>query len=89
MTARHSVSLLTGDALFCQRPLAGLIVQAGRDYLLAVKDNQPDLMEAMHAAFDRADLSAPDARTVEKKGRWWTPAGCGPIATRATTCASS
>jgi hypothetical protein len=82
------LSLLTGDALFCQRPLAGLIVQAGRDYLLAVKDNQPDLVEAMHTAFDRADLSDPDARTVEKRGAWWTPADCGSTATPATTCAS-
>ena len=82
------LSLLTGDALFCQRPLAGLIVQAGRAYLLAVKDNQPDLVEAMHTAFDGADPSAPDARTAEKKGRWWMSAGCGSTAKRATTCAS-
>ena len=39
---------MTGDALFTQRPLAGLIVEAVRHYLLAVKDNQPDMMEALH-----------------------------------------
>ena len=32
------------------------------------KDNQPDLVEAMHTAFDRVDRSAPDARSAEKRG---------------------
>jgi len=62
------LKLLTGDALFAQRPLADLIVEAGRHYVLAVKDNQPDLVEAMHTAFDRVDRSAPDARSAEKRG---------------------
>jgi len=79
------LSLFTGDALFCQRPLAGLLVQAARHYLFAVKDNQPDLMEAMHTAFDGAAATAPDARSGEKRGRWWTGGGCGSIATRGTT----
>jgi DDE_Tnp_1-associated len=83
------LNLLTGDALFCQRPLAELIVAAGRHYLLAVKDNQPDLMEAMHTAFDRADHTEPDAKTAEKRGRWSTSAGCGSTSTRASTCVSS
>jgi DDE_Tnp_1-associated len=81
--------LLTGDALFCQRPLAELIVLAGRHYLLAVKDNQPDLMEAMHTTFDRADPSAPDAQTTEKRGRCSIRDVCGWNLTLATTCASN
>ena len=83
------LKLLTGDALFCQRHLAGLIVAAGRHYLLAVKDNQPDLMEAMHTAFDQADRTEPDAKTSEKRGRWSMSGGCGWTSTRATTCARS
>jgi DDE_Tnp_1-associated len=63
------LNLLTGDALFCQRPLAELIVEASRHYLLAVKDNQPNMMEALHATFDAVEPSTPDAKTVEKRGR--------------------
>jgi predicted transposase YbfD/YdcC len=62
------LSLLTGDALFCQRPLAALIIDAARHYLLAVKDNQPDMMEALHTTFDAVDEAAPHAKTVEKRG---------------------
>ena len=66
--AYPSLRLLTGDALFCQRPLARLIVEAGRDYLFAVKDNQPDLHEAVRTAFADATPATADAGTREKKG---------------------
>jgi predicted transposase YbfD/YdcC len=36
-------NVFTGDAAFCQRDLAGLIVAGGGDYVLIVKDNQPSL----------------------------------------------
>ena len=81
------LGLLTGDALFCQRPLAELIVAAGRDYLLAVKDNQPHMAEALGQAFARAEQTEPDARTAEKRGRRSMCGGCGSTAKRATTCA--
>jgi DDE_Tnp_1-associated len=81
------LTLLTGDALFCQRPLAALIVEASRHYLFAVKDNQPDLMEAMHTTFDRAGPATADAQTREKRGRWSTRDGSGSSARRATMCA--
>jgi predicted transposase YbfD/YdcC len=61
--AYPTLQVLTGDALFAQRPLAQLIIAAGRDYVLAVKDNQPDLAEAVtghavraHAERDEVDL---------------------------------
>ena len=79
------LGLLTGDALFCQRPLAGLSVAAGRDYLPAVKDNQPDLAEALRTAFAAAQRAEPDARSAEKRGRCSTSGGCGSIARRAPT----
>jgi hypothetical protein len=69
--AYPTLRLLTGDALFCQRPLARLIVQAGRDYLLAIKDNQPDLLEAAQTAFAEASPQTADAGTREKKGARW------------------
>jgi len=66
-----ALKLLTGDAIFCQRPLAQAITDAGRDYLLAVKDNQPDLREAAEAAFAGESRATADAKSVEKKaGRW-------------------
>ena len=66
-----TLQLLTGDALFCQRPLAKLIVEAGRAYLFAVKDNQPDLLETAETAFADATPETADAATREKKGAPW------------------
>ena len=66
--AYPSLRLLTGDALFCQRPLARLIVEAGRAYLFAIKDNQPDLLETAQAAFADATPETADAGTRGKKG---------------------
>jgi DDE_Tnp_1-associated len=65
--AYPALRLLTGDALFCQRPLAQLITDAGRAYLFAVKDNQPDLLETAQAAFADATPATADAGTREKK----------------------
>ena len=69
--AYPTLRLLTGDALFAQRPLARLIVEAGRDYLFAIKDNQPDLAETIQAAFVEATSETANAATREKKGVWW------------------
>src|SRR4051794_463805 len=71
------LKLFTGDALFCQRPLAGVIREADRDFLFAVKDNQPDLLEAILTSFLDAQRRQPDAKAVEKKGRSCTPDGSG------------
>ena len=43
--------LVTGDAMFTQRSLCDQIVTAGGDYLLAVKANQPHLLEAIAESF--------------------------------------
>jgi hypothetical protein len=61
-----SLRVLTGDALFCQRPVARAIIDAGRDYVLAVKDNQPDLHETIQTAFADATPDSADATTREK-----------------------
>ena len=47
-------ALVTLDAAGCQKEIAGQIREQGGDYLLAVKGNQPDLRDAVAAAFDRA-----------------------------------
>lgn len=43
--------LITGDAIFCQRDLCQQVVDDGGDYLLVVKDNQPELKAAIEAEF--------------------------------------
>ncbi len=43
--------LVTIDAMGCQKEIAGQIVEAGADYMLAVKDNQPTLRQDIEAIF--------------------------------------
>jgi hypothetical protein len=43
--------LVTGDAMFCQRDLCREIIAAKSDYLIVVKDNQPELKAAIEAEF--------------------------------------
>jgi len=62
------IRLFTGDALFTQRPLAHVLLEADRDFLFAVKDNQPELLEAILTSFRDVAAREPDAKTVEKKG---------------------
>jgi predicted transposase YbfD/YdcC len=43
--------LVTGDALYCQRVLCQTIIEAGGDYLLFVKANQPTLEASIQLLF--------------------------------------
>jgi DDE family transposase len=43
--------LITGDAMFCQRDLCQQVVDQGGDYLIVVKENQPELLAALRAEF--------------------------------------
>lgn len=80
--------LFTADALFTQRPLAQAILDADRDFLFAVKDNQPSLLEAVRTSFEDTATQRPDVETREKKGRRCTPASSGSgRARRSTTSA--
>ena len=63
--------MLTGDAMFCRRPLARAIIEADRDYLLGVKDNQPDLHEAARTAFAAAAPGTAAATAREKDAARW------------------
>lgn len=80
-----SLRVLTGDALFCQRPLARAIVEAGRDYVLAVKDNQPDLHETIRTTFADATPASADATTYEKNAGRSRRGGSGATRRRRTT----
>jgi predicted transposase YbfD/YdcC len=51
--------VVTADALHCHRVMAKAIVARGGDYVLAVKDNQPALLEDAKAAI----------RAVKRKGK--------------------
>jgi len=61
--------LITGDAIFAQRPLAELICAKDRDYLLQIKANQGDTLDALEHCFAQAVDRPPSAETTEKKGR--------------------
>lgn len=43
--------VLTGDALYCQQGLCRQVVEAGGDYLLIVKENQPSLLADIQQVF--------------------------------------
>lgn len=77
--------LFTADALFAQRPLARAILEADRDFLFAVKDNQPDLHEAVRASFHDASGRPPDVQATEKKGARSAPASSGSSRARRST----
>jgi hypothetical protein len=63
-----ALRLITGDALYAQRNLAELILTSGHDYLLQIKANQPDILDAAQTCFAQAQDSAAAAHTREKKG---------------------
>lgn len=64
--------VLTGDALYCQRSVCQQVRDAGGDYLVSVKRNQPELHDAIAALFaaraetalNAASLPAQDMRQV-------------------------
>jgi len=66
VAAYPSLRVLTGDARFCRRPLARAIIEAGRDYVLAVTDNQGELHEAARTALAAATAETAAATAREK-----------------------
>jgi predicted transposase YbfD/YdcC len=63
--------VLTGDALFCQRHLCQQLLDAGGDYLLLVKANQPRLAWAIELLFDPPHQTPPlidqrEARSLDQ-----------------------
>lgn len=62
------LKLLTGDAIFAQRPLLEALKEYDCDYLFQIKENQPELLEAAKTCFSSADPDRPDDKSVEKRG---------------------
>jgi predicted transposase YbfD/YdcC len=59
--------VLTGDALYCQHDLCRQVVEAGGDYLLIVKQNQPTLLADIAQVFTpitAAELTRTGVQTV-------------------------
>jgi hypothetical protein len=54
------LKLLTGDAIFAQRPLLESLQQYHCDYLFQVKDNQPKVHAKMKEIFKDAPRQEPD-----------------------------
>ena len=61
--------LLTMDALYAERDLCQSIDGHGRDYLVRIKGNQPEVLAALADGFAGEEPGEPRTETVEKKRR--------------------
>ena len=61
------LALLTMDALYAERDLCQAIVSHGRDYLVRVKGNRPELLATLAEGFPGEELGEPEAQSVGKK----------------------
>ena len=68
LTAYPALQLLTGDAIYAQRPLLELLQEHGCDYLFQVKANQPDMLDALETCFFQTSPVRPAHRSHRKKG---------------------
>jgi DDE_Tnp_1-associated/Transposase DDE domain len=68
LAAYPALQLLTGDAAYAQRPLLELLESHGCDYLFQVKENQPDILDALEACFFQDSPVQPACEAVEKRG---------------------
>jgi hypothetical protein len=77
LTAYPALQLLTGDAIYTQRPLLELLQEHGCDYLFQVKANQPDMLEALETAFFQETPVKPAHEVTAKRGSIKKRAGFG------------
>jgi len=54
-------TIITGDAIFCQREICRTITDGGGDYAFVVKDNQPELKAAIAESFGELSPLRPAA----------------------------
>jgi len=73
-------AVVTADAMHCQRDLAKRVVAAGGDYILQVKDNQPQLHEDLKLLF--AEGLGDDCQHVSFETAEDVDAGHGRVETR-------
>jgi hypothetical protein len=79
MTQFPLLKLITGDAIYAQRPLAEALLDENCDYLVQIKGNQGDVQDALVNCLGTAQERKPAAQTAEKKGMPWIGVGCGLI----------
>ena len=79
------LKLLTGDAIFAQRPLLEVLQEHGCDYLFQIKENQPEVLEAARICFAEATPETADEQKVEKRGLILKYEICGATLTTPTT----
>lgn len=60
-----SNTLITIDAIGCQKAIAQCVIDGGGNYLLAVKDNQPQLKSAIQALLDDKTPEKSTALSIE------------------------
>src|SRR5215469_13387253 len=72
-----TLKLLTGDAIFAQRPLLEALEEHECDYLFQVKENQGKVLEQMKLVFEDAPKQEPSDRSVTKKKGTLRYAVCG------------
>jgi hypothetical protein len=73
------LKLITGDAIYAQRPLAEALLDENCDYLLQIKGNQRDVQDALKQCLGEVYDTKPAAVSVEKRGVRTRSAGCGLI----------
>ncbi len=61
--------VVTGDAMFTQHAIAETIVEAGNDYLLVVKENQPTLHDEIATLFADADAAVSMAEETSRQSQ--------------------
>jgi hypothetical protein len=88
LTAYPALQLLTGDAIYAQRPLLDLLQEHGCDYLFQVKANQPDMLDALETCFFQETPVKPSHEVLEKRGSIKKHAGFGLTSTRPTISGS-
>jgi predicted transposase YbfD/YdcC len=62
-------SIITIDAMGCQKEIAAKIVNEGADYILALKGNQSNLLEEVENAFNQCTASYYDKKVDKDHGR--------------------
>ena len=60
------LGLLTMDALYAERDLCQAIVSHGRDYVVRIKGNQPEVLAALTDGFAGEEAGEAQAETLEK-----------------------
>jgi hypothetical protein len=88
LTAYPTLRMFTGDAIYAQRPLLELLQTNNCDYLFQVKDNQPDVLDALKTCFANVAAVRPAHEVTEKRGANKKPAECGSTWTMPSISAS-